>query len=86
MAKTYRVNAFVRISNALAAFLLRMGVKLGTMTLLTVRGRTSGKIRTTPVALIELDGDHLLIAPFGSANWVRNLHAEGSASASPPSN
>src|SRR2546421_6394618 len=79
MAKTYRVNAFVRISNALAALLLRMGMKLGTMTLLSVRGRKSGKIRTTPVAVIELDGDRLLIAPFGSVNWVRNLHAEGSA-------
>ncbi len=33
MAKTYRVNAFVRISNALAAFLLRMGVKMGTFQL-----------------------------------------------------
>ena len=79
MAKTYRVNAFVRISNALAAFLLRMGVKMGTMTLLTVRGRISGQPRTTPVALVELDGDRLLIAPFGSVNWVRNLRAEGSA-------
>ena len=79
MAKTYRVNAFVRISNVRAAFLLRMGVKMGTMTLLTVPGRTSGKIRTAPVALVKLDGDHLLIAPFGSVNWVRNLRVAGEA-------
>ena len=79
MAKTYRVNAFVRISNAMTTFLLRMGVKMGTMTLLTVRGRTSGKMRTTPVTLVELDGDRLLIAPFGTVNWVRNLRAAGSA-------
>src|SRR5437667_10606007 len=70
MAKTYRVNAFVRISNAMTTFLLRMGVKLGTMTLLTVRGRKSGKIRTTPVTLI---------APFGAVNWVRNLRAASEA-------
>jgi len=79
MAKTYRVNAFVRISNAMTAFLLRMGVKMGNMTLLTVRGRKSGKIRTTPVTLIELDGERLLIAPFGTVNWVRNLRATGEA-------
>ncbi len=79
MAKIYRVNAFVRISNAMTTFLLRMGVKMGTMTLLTVRGRKSGQPRTTPVTLIELDGDRLLIAPFGSVNWVRNLRAAGSA-------
>ena len=79
MAKTYRVNAFVRISNAMTTFLLRMGVKMGSMTLLTVRGRKSGKIRTNPVTLIELDGYRLLIAPFGTVNWVRNLRAAGEA-------
>jgi deazaflavin-dependent oxidoreductase (nitroreductase family) len=79
MARTYRVNAFVRISNAMTTFLLRIGVKLGNMTLLTVRGRKSGKIRTTPVTLVELDGDRLLIAPFGAVNWVRNLRAAGEA-------
>ena len=79
MAKTYRVNAFVRISNAMTTFLLRMGVKMGNMTLLTVRGRKSGQPRTTPVTLIELDGDRLLIAPFGTVNWVRNLRATGEA-------
>ena len=68
MAKTYRVNAFVRISNAMTTFLLRMGVKMGSMNLLTVRGRKSGQPRTNPVTLVELDGDRLLIAPFGSVN------------------
>ena len=79
MARTYRVNAFVRISNAMTTFLLRIGVKLGNMTLLTVQGRKSGKIRTTPITLVELDGDRLLIAPFGAVNWVRNLRAAGEA-------
>lgn len=79
MATTYRVNSFVRLSNAMTTFLLRIGVKMGTMTLLTVRGRKSGQPRTTPVTLIELDGYRLLIAPFGSVNWVRNLRAAGEA-------
>lgn len=43
----------------------------GPMTLLTVRGHKSGKIRTNPVALVELDGDRLLIAPFGTVNRVQ---------------
>ena len=79
MAKTYHVNVFVRISNAMTIFLLRIGVKMGTMTLLTVRGRKSGQPHTNPVTLIELDGDRLLIAPFGAVNWVRNLRAAGEA-------
>lgn len=82
MAKTYRVSFTVRLSNILTTTLLRAGVKLGNMTLLTVRGRKSGQPRTTPVALVEQAGQRLLIAPFGEVNWVRNLRAAGEATIS----
>ena len=59
--------------------LLRAGVKLGTMALITVRGRTSGLPRTTPVTLLEQDGRRWLASPFGDVNWVRNLRAAGEA-------
>jgi deazaflavin-dependent oxidoreductase (nitroreductase family) len=79
MAKTYRVTFGVRTGNALVTALLRAGVKLGSMSLLTVRGRKSGQPRTTPVAVIERDGERWLVAPFGDVNWVRNLRAAGEA-------
>jgi deazaflavin-dependent oxidoreductase (nitroreductase family) len=79
MAKTYRVNFTVRASNALAAAFLRMGVPLGPMTLLTVRGRKSGEPRTTPVAITEQDGQRIIVGTFGDVNWVRNLRAAGEA-------
>jgi deazaflavin-dependent oxidoreductase (nitroreductase family) len=79
MAKTYRVNFTVRLSNALVAALLRMGVRLGPMTLLTVRGRKSGEPRTTPVAITEQDGRRIIVGTFGDVNWVRNLRAAGEA-------
>jgi deazaflavin-dependent oxidoreductase (nitroreductase family) len=79
MAKAYRVNFSVRLGNALVTALLRVGMKLGSMTLLTVRGRKSGQPRTTPVAVVEDDGERWLIAPFGEVNWVRNLRAAGEA-------
>ncbi|MGZ3584295.1 MAG: nitroreductase/quinone reductase family protein [Ktedonobacterales bacterium] len=75
MAKTYRVSFFVRLGNLLATTLVRAGVKMGPIHLLTVRGRTSGKPRTTPVAIVEQQGKRYLIAPFGMVNWVRNLRA-----------
>ena len=77
MAKTYRVNAFVRISNAIMAALLRRGMKFGANALLTVPGRKSGEPRTTPVTLLEQDGARYLQSPFGEVNWVRNLRAAG---------
>ncbi len=79
MAKTYRITFGVRTGNALVTALLRAGVKVGSMSLLTVRGRKSGQPRTTPVAVIERDGERWLVAPFGDVNWVRNLRAAGEA-------
>jgi deazaflavin-dependent oxidoreductase (nitroreductase family) len=79
MAKTFRATFFIRASNTIVTALLRAGIKMGSMTLLTVRGRKSGQPRTTPVALIEKDGQRWLVAPYGAVNWVRNLRAAGEA-------
>src|SRR6266511_2942185 len=46
---------------------------------LTVRGRRSGKPRTTPVAMFELGDRRFLEAAFGEVDWVRNLRASGEA-------
>jgi len=52
---------------------------LGPNALITVRGRKSGLPRTTPVALVELDGKRWVIGTFGEVNWVRNLRTAGEA-------
>jgi deazaflavin-dependent oxidoreductase (nitroreductase family) len=77
MAKQYRVNAFVRINNAMTSSLLRLGVNVWSFALLTVRGRKSGKPVETPIALFAQEGKHYLITPYGEVNWVRNLRAAG---------
>jgi deazaflavin-dependent oxidoreductase (nitroreductase family) len=43
----------------------------------TVVGRHSGKPRTTPVAVLEHEGQRYLIAPRGNTHWARNLRAAG---------
>ena len=77
MAKQYRVNTFVRASNAMTSFFLRLGVNMGNMALLTVRGRKSGKPITNPIVIVVQDGKRYLFSPFGIVNWVRNLRAAG---------
>jgi deazaflavin-dependent oxidoreductase (nitroreductase family) len=79
MAKTYHHTFFMHMGNILATTLVRAGVKIGPIHLLTVRGRKSGEPRTTPIAVVEQDGQRYLIAPFGAVNWVRNLQAAGEA-------
>jgi deazaflavin-dependent oxidoreductase (nitroreductase family) len=75
-----RIPFFVPIFNPIARRLLGAGVPLGPNALLTVRGRQSGLPRTTPVALVELEGRRWIIGTFGDVNWVRNLRAAGEGS------
>lgn len=70
-----RAPRFVPFFNPLARRLLRRGRLMGPNTLLTVRGRKSGEMHTTPVALVELQGRRWIIGTFGETNWVRNLRA-----------
>jgi deazaflavin-dependent oxidoreductase (nitroreductase family) len=57
--------------------LLGAGVKIGRMSLLTVRGRKSGQPRTTPILIAEYQGHRFLVSTYGESNWVRNLRAAG---------
>jgi deazaflavin-dependent oxidoreductase (nitroreductase family) len=74
-----RVPFFVPLFNPITRRLLGVGVPMGPNALLTVRGRTSGLPRTTPVALLVIDGRRWVIGTFGDVNWVRNLRAAGEA-------
>jgi len=60
-------------------WMTRHGVSLMGSRVLTVRGRTSGEPRSVPVNLLPLDGDHYLVAPRGTTQWVRNARAAGVA-------
>jgi deazaflavin-dependent oxidoreductase (nitroreductase family) len=47
--------------------------------LITVRGRRTNLLRTTPIAIVEIAGRRWVMSPFGEVNWVRNLRGSGSA-------
>lgn len=77
MAQTYQLTFGRRLVNSFIMALLRLGVKLDGTYLLSVSGRRSGKIHTTPVTLVEQGGQRWLVAPYGEVNWVRNARAAG---------
>jgi deazaflavin-dependent oxidoreductase (nitroreductase family) len=52
---------------------------MGPNVLVTIRGRTTGRRRATPLTVIEHGGRRGLISPFGETDWVRNLRAIGRA-------
>jgi deazaflavin-dependent oxidoreductase (nitroreductase family) len=77
MARTYRLTPLRRFANVLMRQLLRLGLAPRTTVLLTVPGRRSGTLRSTPVTLVEEDGQRWLVAPYGPVGWVHNARAAG---------
>jgi deazaflavin-dependent oxidoreductase (nitroreductase family) len=63
--------------NRAFGFLAGMGFAPSFIYLLEVRGRKSGKIYSTAVNLMELNGKQFLVAPRGRTQWVRNAEAAG---------
>jgi hypothetical protein len=43
--------------------------------LLSVKGRKSGLVHTTPVNLVHQDGSDYLVSPYANVSWTRNARA-----------
>ena len=68
-------SAVEKLFNRSFGFLVGLGLGPAHIYLLQVRGRKSGKLFSTPVDLLELQGKRYLVAPRGRTQWVRNAEA-----------
>ncbi|HEX2228443.1 MAG TPA: nitroreductase family deazaflavin-dependent oxidoreductase [Candidatus Binatia bacterium] len=75
MAWAYRLGLWRRLVNGIVRGLLRVGLSPPHTYLLTVQGRKTGQPYSTPVTLVEKDGERWLVAPYGEVGWVRNARA-----------
>jgi len=75
MARQYRLGPVRRMVNAVVTPLVKLGVTPRNTVLLTTTGRKSGKPRTTPVTLVDLDGERWLVSSYGDVGWVHNVRA-----------
>jgi deazaflavin-dependent oxidoreductase (nitroreductase family) len=75
--RPYRRSLWRRAINAIARPLARLGLVGPRTHLLTVPGRKTGRMWSTPVSLIDLDGERYAVAPYGHRNWVKNARAAG---------
>jgi deazaflavin-dependent oxidoreductase (nitroreductase family) len=66
-----------KIFNRVFGFVVGLGLGFSHNYLLQVRGRKTGKLYSTPVNLLELNGKSYLVAPRGRTQWVRNAEAAG---------
>ena len=77
MAQTYRMTHWRRGLNGLVRALLSVGLGPRHTYLLSVRGRKTGRLHSTPVTLVEGAEARWLVAPYGEVGWVRNARAAG---------
>jgi hypothetical protein len=76
-ASFVKPSAVDRLFGRTLAFLVRIGLVRGHFYVLEVRGRSSGRIISLPVDLLEFDGQRYLVCARGNSNWVRNARAAG---------
>jgi deazaflavin-dependent oxidoreductase (nitroreductase family) len=55
----------------------RVGAGASYRQILTVAGRRTGRLYSTPVDVLEVGGERWLVAGYGPASWVRNVRASG---------
>ena len=74
-----RMPWLIQFLNPVMRRLLQTPLPAGPNALLTVRGRRSGRLRSSPVAFLDLGERGLLQAASAEVDWVSNLRASREA-------
>jgi deazaflavin-dependent oxidoreductase (nitroreductase family) len=77
MQHRYAVSRAERLANLAARLLVGAGIGPKRMVLVTVVGRSTGKPYTTPLTLVETDGQRWLVAAYSGVAWAKNARASG---------
>lgn len=79
ISKIPKLPFYIPLFNHAVRSFLRIGIPMGYVGLLTVKGRNTGKTRRNPVGLFQHNGNRYLFSTFGDVNWVRNIRATRTA-------
>jgi deazaflavin-dependent oxidoreductase (nitroreductase family) len=76
-AKPVRPPWWLKPANKVVIPMSRLGLNFGgeSPVVLTVQGRKSGRVRSTPVTPMTIDGKQYVVAGFPGADWVANVRA-----------
>lgn len=67
---------WLKTANRLIILLNRLGVSIGTMHILSIPGRKTGKMRSTPVSVLRVNGRRYILTGL-ETGWVKNARAAG---------
>jgi hypothetical protein len=71
------IPGWLPYANRLIVWLQNRGLAIGTMQVLAVPGRKTGRFQETPLSPFCLDVYQYVVAGFDAADWVRNVRASG---------
>src|SRR5919202_3598728 len=77
MSNEAKLPRWLKPANRVIVALQRLGLVIGTMRLLSVPGRKSGKLRTIPVSPLAVNGHRYVVAGLEGADWVKNARIAG---------
>lgn len=79
MTSAHRRPTYLVPANAAFKFLARFGITFGPINILTVTGRTSGELRSTPVSPVNIGQRRFPLAPIPKTAWASNARVNPSA-------
>ena len=76
MSDKSKLPRWLKPVNCVIMALNRLGLTLGTQHIISIPGRKSGKLRSTPVSLLTINGQRYVVTGF-ETDWVKNARASG---------
>ena len=67
---------WLKFANRLIVALNRLGMSFGTWYILSIPGRKTGKMRSTPVSVLHVNGQRYVVTGF-EKQWVKNARKVG---------
>ncbi len=67
---------WLKFANRLIVAFNRLGMSFGTWYILSITGRKTGKMRSTPVSVLHVDGQRYVVTGF-ETQWVKNARKAG---------
>jgi deazaflavin-dependent oxidoreductase (nitroreductase family) len=78
----FRPPRWLKSMNRVVRAVQRLGIPTGPAMVLTVPGRRTGKLRSTPMTPFDHDGRLYTVAGYAGADWAANARAAGTGTLS----
>ena len=76
MSKKVSFPWWLKPTNRIVILLNHLGLSIGTMHILSIPGRKTGKMRSTPVSVLRVNGQLYILSGL-ETGWVKNARAAG---------